>query len=130
MTPEDPSVAAIEELLTTAARSAGEVPTRDGKAVVDRAVWFCACITDFDADAPTWLIYDITDGGLGWCRVPDGSDVSDCVDAQLVVGDHVHPEQVLHWLQGADAALWGDHGGADLAVFAEMGRRIRDLQTG
>ncbi|CAN5165282.1 hypothetical protein BH09ACT10_BH09ACT10_11250 [soil metagenome] len=42
---------------------------RDGRAVVDRAVWFCACVTL--EDAPIWVIYDTEDGNFGWRRVPD-----------------------------------------------------------
>ncbi|MFC7500487.1 hypothetical protein ACOACQ_23040 [Nocardioides sp. CPCC 206347] len=122
-------MAVIEEILAAAARSAGQVPTRDGKAVVDRAAWFCTCITDFGTDAPTWVIYDIVDGGLGWCRVPDRLDVSDLVVARVVDGDHVHPEQVLHWLQGTNGNPWSVRAGAAGTVLGDLARRIRDLQA-
>ncbi|MFC5728620.1 MULTISPECIES: hypothetical protein [Nocardioides] len=119
----------VEQILSAAAaRSAGDVTMRDGRAVVDRAVWFCACEIEEDADAPTWLIYDTSDGGFGWCRVPHHANESDLVDAQVIFGDHVHPNQVLDWLQGADTAQF-DLGSADQANLQDLGRRIRELQT-
>jgi hypothetical protein len=120
-------VAAVEEILSvTAARSAGQVPLRDGRAIVDRAVWFCACVT-LD-EAPTWLIYETSDGSVGWRRVPDGSEITDLVDAPFITGHHVDPVEVLHWLQDQDAtSVPGDAGTADRAVIQQMGRKIREL---
>lgn len=120
-------MSAVEHILSVAAaRSPGQVPMRDRKAIVDRAVWLCACVT-FE-DAPTWLIYDTSDGKVGWCRVPDGSDVADLVDAPLILGDHVGPVQVLSWLHDTDEWSWPGEGAADRAVIQELGRKIRALQ--
>ena len=120
----------VEQILSVAAaRSAGQVPMRDGRAVVDRAVWFCACATDSELDAPTWLIYDTSDGKVGWCRVPDDAEIADLVEAPLILGDHVDPAQVLHWLQDKDADSWPGEGAADLAVIEDLGRKIRELQS-
>lgn len=121
-------MSAVEQILSVAAaRSAGHVPMRDGRAVVDRAVWFCACVTF--KDAPAWLIYDTSDGKFGWCRVPDGSEIADLVVSPLITGDHVDPSEVLHWLQDQDAASIPGVGPADNAVIHEMGRKIRELQS-
>ena len=101
---------------------------RDGRVVVDRAVWFCACAT-LD-EAPTWLIYETSDGRVEWCRVPDGSEITDLVDATVITGDHVDPVEVLHWLQDQDAAsVPGDAGPTDRAVIQQIGRNIRELQS-
>ena len=111
-----------------AARSTGQVPMRAGRAVVDRAVWFCACVSL--EEAPTWLIYETFDGKVGWCRVPDGSEITDLVDAAFITGDHVDPAEVLHWLQDQEAAsVPGDAGTADRAVIQQMGRKIRELHS-
>jgi hypothetical protein len=101
---------------------------RDGRAVVDRAVWFRACVTL--EDAPTWLIYDTSDGKVGWCRVPDGNDVPDLVDAPLVTGEHVALEEVLHWLQGQDVDSAPGDVSADRTVIRELGHKIRELSSG
>lgn len=126
--PEDPAVAVVEEILAAAAGSAGDVPTPDAKLVVEHAVWLCACVTD--KDAPAWLIYDTSDGRLGWCRVPDGVEPSAMVETPLVVGDHVDPVQVLDWLKGTTADPRSDHDSPERAVFAGLARKIRDLQAG
>ncbi len=121
----------VEGILSVAAaRSAGQVAMRHGRAVGDRAVWFCPCATDSEVDAPTWLIYDTSDGKVGWCRVPDGNEITDLVDALIILGDHVDPAQVLQWLQGKDAASWPGEGAADRAVIQDLGRKIRELQAG
>lgn len=101
----DPAVEAVERLLSAATESAAEVPLRGGRPAADRALWFCACATE--ADAPTWLIYDTVAGGLGWRRVPDGVEVSSLVDSDTVAGAHVHPQQVLAWLEDASAEQFG-----------------------
>lgn len=125
---EHPSVSAVEQILSVAvARSAGHVLMRDGRVVVDRAVWFCACVT-FE-DAPVWLIYDTSGGKVDWCRVSDGDNVADLVDAPLITGSHVDPVEVLHWLQNPDAGPVPGDGSADGAVVQEIGRKIRDLQS-
>lgn len=130
--PNNPSVLLVERMLSQAvSRVAVDVPLRGRQAVVDRAVWFCTCATDDEADTPMWLIYDTADGGLGWCRVDndDGDgDMTELVDAQELFGDHVHPAQVAEWLQGADPGALFDLSGAGLAALRELGRRIRELQ--
>lgn len=102
---------------------------RDGRAIVDRAVWFCACTTEFEVDAPTWLIYDTSDGKVGWRRVPNGTEIAELVDAALILGDHVDPAQVLHWLQDKNVSSWPGEGAADRAVIQEIGCKIRALQS-
>jgi hypothetical protein len=125
---EHPDVAAIEQMLTAAAeRSPATVSTRSGKVVADRAVWFCACSTDAGMDAPTWLIYETADGNLGWRRIPLGLDVPDLVEAAEMAGDHVEPEAVLGWLEGADERVWPGDDEAGRAIIADLGRRIRAL---
>ncbi len=122
-------MAVVEQILTTAAaRSESRVPTLDGRFQADRAVWLCACVTDFDA--PTWLIVDVDHGGIGWCRVPDGFDVSTFVRAPLVTGDHLHPEQVLHWLEDRDDRFWPGDRTADDREIQVLGQKIRGLQAG
>lgn len=130
VSPEDPTVALVEEILAAAAAAAGEVPTEDGRAVADRAVWLCACVADNGPEAPTWVIYDVANGGLGWRLVPDRLDVSDLVAAPVMDGDHVSPEEVLDWLRGADSGPWSRHAGAAGTVMGDLARRIRDLRNG
>jgi hypothetical protein len=79
-------------------------------------------------EAPTWLIYETAEGDIGWCRVPDGSEITDLVEAAFVAGDHVDPVEVLQWLQDA-ASVPGDAGPADRAAIRQMGRKIRGLQS-
>lgn len=123
-------MAAVEQILTTAAaRSTPPVPRLNDRFSADRAVWVCACVTDFGADAPTWLIVDTDDGGIAWCRVPDGLAVSTFVSAPLVTGDHLHPEQVLHWLEGREDRYWPGARTADSEVVERLGRKIRSLQA-
>lgn len=118
----------VERILSKAAdRAPVEMPVQGRRAIVDRAVWFCACVTDSDADAPTWLIYDTADGGLGWCRVGGDGDISDFVEAKELFGDHVHPARVEEWLKGVDPDRLFDLSGADLVALRELGRRIREL---
>lgn len=120
-------MSAVELILTAAASSsAGQVPQRGGRMLADRAVWFCACVTL--EQAPTWLIYDTDDGKVGWCRVPDGVEVTVLVDAPVVTGSHVDPDEVLVWLQKPDVALTPGDGSADAAIVRNLGLKIRELQ--
>lgn len=126
---EHPSVSVVEQILAVAvSKSGGNMPLRDGKAIVDRAVWLCACET-LD-DAPTWLIYDITDGKVDWCRVPDGIDVEHFVDAPLITGAHTAPEYVLSWLQGDESSTAAEDWPFDGEVIEDLGRKIRQLHAG
>lgn len=121
-------MSAVELILAAASsNSRGQVPKRGGRAVADRAVWFCACVT-FE-DAPTWLIYDMNDGAVGWCRVPDGDDINDLVDAPVATGSHVDPDEVLAWLRNPDIAPIPGDGSADGAIVRKLGHKIRDLQA-
>jgi len=120
-------VSAVEFILEAATtNAAGQVPTRDGRAAADRAVWFCACVT-FE-DAPTWLIYDTHDGKVGWCRVSDGDDIANLVDSPVITGSHVDPDEVLAWLQSPDVAPTPGDGSADAAIVRILGTKLRDLQ--
>lgn len=66
-------------------------------------------------DAPTWLLYDEPDGTVRWCRMPDGSAVSEIVDARFIAGGHADPGGVLAWLRGDETDPWtgGDGWGDD-----------------
>lgn len=122
--PEDPEVAEVERILAAAAST--YTPSRlADPLVVEHALWLCACVSEAD-DCPTWLIHDTVSGGLAWCRVPDGLHIGDLVDARLVAGAHVHPGEVLWWLQGQADVPWS-HGDGDQAVLSELGRTLRAL---
>ncbi|MGL5827466.1 MAG: hypothetical protein ACRCYU_22065 [Nocardioides sp.] len=128
--PEDPSVAAIEQILTIAAsREFGSAVTPEGEDVVIHALSICACVTAWNA--PTWLIYDAASGTVSWRRVPDGIDALGLVQARRSAGGHADPEAVLNWLQGDATAPWGPggdgsgDGSGDLTVLPELLRKIR-----
>jgi hypothetical protein len=119
--PEDPEVAEVETILTAVASK--YTPSRPADPlVVEHALWLCACVSEAD-DCPTWLIHDTAAGGVAWCRVPDGLDIPDLVDARLIAGAHVHPSEMLSWLKGQSAVPWSD-GDSDQAVLSELGRKL------
>ena len=77
-------------------------------------------------DAPTWLIYDRDEDGVAWCRVPDGIEPLDLVDAPLSAGGHADPSDVLLWLKGDAPDPWASGDGVgDAAVIRELGRQLR-----
>jgi hypothetical protein len=118
-------VVGVEEILK-AASSRYPSPARaaEGRHLPPHALWICACVTT--DDAPTWLIYDTDAAGVAWCRVPDGVEPLDLVDARLSAGGHADPSEVLLWLQGKTPEPWaGGDGGGDAAVIDELGRKIR-----
>ncbi|MGL5827511.1 MAG: hypothetical protein ACRCYU_22305 [Nocardioides sp.] len=125
----DPSVVAIEQILTVAASREFEsaVPP-ESKDVVVHALWICACVTAWDA--PTWLIYDTASGAIGWRRVPDGIDTLGLVHGRHSAGGHADPEAVLDWLQGDATNPWGmgGSGDGDSNVLPELLRKIRGPQ--
>lgn len=123
--PEDPSVAPVEELLEAAAsRSIGEAPRRDGRLVVTHAIWLCACET-LD-ESPLWLIYAVGENGIGWQRLPDGTNVPDVVEAEHLTGGHPAPEGVLEWLRGDWSDPWRGRGYfSHPFIYEEVQRRIR-----
>ena len=123
--PEDPSVASVEQILQTAASRSVDGPRRrDGRLVVTHAVWLCACET-MD-DSPLWLIYAVGEHGLGWQRVPDGTDLADVVDAGHLTGGHSSPHSVLAWLRGDRSDPCDGHGDAPhVFVVDELRRRVR-----
>lgn len=116
----------VEQILESAAsRAPAPTPVRDGSPRVEHALWICACDSD-DDDAPTWLIYDTGDDRIGWCRVPEGTEPLDLVDARLSAGDHTGPSEVLAWLEGTVPAPWPDDGGREeRTVIEQLTRRIR-----
>jgi hypothetical protein len=121
---EDPSVAKVEQLLAAAApATSGQVP--GGRPLVGNALWICACVS-FD-DAPTWLVYEQADGELSWCRVPDGCEPLDLLEASASAGGHADPESVLAWLEGREADPWGGGGSGwdDGSVLEELGQSIQ-----
>lgn len=127
--PEDPSVARVEAIFELVTGSSSAASTAVGAApIVPNALWICACVA-FD-DAPTWLIHD-GDDRVSWCRVPDGVEPLDLVEAQTSAGGHADPTEVLHWLEGKALAPWGSggDGSGNAAAVEELGRRIRDELT-
>jgi hypothetical protein len=123
---DDPAVPVVEQILSAAAaRNPAKQQQVEGRRVATRALWICACETI--NDAPTWLIHDDADGiGIAWCRVPDGADVGDVVDARLIAGGHTDPGDVLLWLQGKASERWiYDDAFDDDGVIEELGGRIR-----
>ena len=120
--PEDHSVAPAEAILDRVATRASLDGSRT-HAVAVHALWICACVS-MD-DAPTWLIYDETDGTLRWCRVPGGLKASDIVDARFTAGGHADPAGVLAWLRGDVPDPWARGGGwGDESVVRELGNKL------
>lgn len=119
---EDPSVAPAEAILDRVATRATVGPGV-ARPVAERALSICACVS-MD-DTPTWIIYDEPGGTLRWCRVPDGSEVSEIVDARFEAGGHADPRSVLAWLRGEEPDPWsgGDGWGED-SVVQELGRKL------
>lgn len=119
---EDPTVAAVEDVLGSARRSEPD-PAEPVEAAF--ALWLCNCYSDDDS-APTWFVYDrAADGGLAWCRVPDRTEPLDLVRAKDSAGDHTSPPDVLLWLQGTEAAPWSSpHGGGDAVVLEALRTKI------
>ena len=129
--PEDPAVALVESILGAAAApiAIDATPTQGSRVTVRSVLRICACVTIHDA--PTWLIYDGDDGGIGWCRFPDGVDAEDFVDARLWVGGHADPDGVLLWLQGKAADPWqfGGDGWGAVGVLDDLQRKILQSST-
>ena len=122
---EDPAIVAVEGILDAAAsRRRSEVPRRDGRLVVEHALWLCAC-DSLQADTPTWLIYDTPDDGIGWLRVPPGA-LEEVVEATYMTGGHPQPEDVLRWLRGdAPDPGVGTEFPLDRMVFEALRQKIR-----
>ncbi len=107
--PMAPDVAEIERILTAAAgvpRVAEQL--LDDKPPMAHALWLCPCYVDDELDAPTWLLFDTSEGDLGWCRSPDELDASMLLAARQSVGGHTEPSAVLDWLRGVLATPWLD----------------------
>jgi len=124
---EDPSVAAVEQMLDSASLQSESMSNQQGEFKAKHALAICACVT---ADwAPTWLIYDSADGALRWRRVPDRTEPLDLVDAQLTALGHADPAEVLQWLQGDASNAWGSlgDGGGDPGVLESLRDRIDSL---
>ena len=87
------------------------------------AVWICACVA-LD-DAPLWLIVDGVEG-VAWCRVPDGVDPVNLVQAAKWCGGHAEPESVLLWLRSeASSPFLGAGGGSgSFEVLEPLRRRL------
>jgi hypothetical protein len=113
--PEDPAVAAVEELFGSSRRYEAD-PRQRAEATF--ALWLCTCYSD-DA-APTWLVCDrAVDGVIDWCRVPDRIEPLDLVNAQDTAGNHTSPADVLLWLQRSEADPWGGSGSSSDAIVLE-----------
>jgi hypothetical protein len=124
--PEDPSVAPVEEILEAAAsRSVEQAPRRDGRLVVTHALWLCACET-LNA-SPLWLIYAVGENGIGWQRIPGGTDLRDVAEAEHLTGGHPAPEDVLAWLRSDWPDPWRGRGpfSQHSFIYEELRRRIR-----
>lgn len=115
---EEPEIALVEAILGTAV---GPMVIDQGSTQITaaRGLWICACVTFQGGPTPTWLIYDTDDDGIGWCRVPDGVEETQVIDARLMFGGHAAPERVLFWLQGK-AAIPFETETDDLGVIAEL----------
>ena len=105
---EDPSVAAVEQMLDAASRQSVSSANAGAKVIATHALSICACVTA--DDAPTWLICDTADGALMWRRVPDRVEPLDLVDARFTAGGHADPAEVLRWLRGEESNPWGSGG--------------------
>jgi uncharacterized protein (TIGR03083 family) len=122
----EPDVAmdAVEEFLSFSMSTEAD-PAEPPRPALDGAVWFCACVSD--RQSPVWLIEDgPTPGMVTWRRVPNGTQVTDLVAADLpVAGGHVDPANVLLWLYGRVPDPWGNGGGgSDVGSLLE---RLRAL---
>jgi hypothetical protein len=116
----DPHVAEVERLLTAAAPQ--RTPPR-GRPRVEDALSICACVTTFDA--PNWLVCTGLDGELAWCRVPDGLEPLDLVDARRSAVGHADPAGVAAWLRGSRPDPWsGGEGWGDAAAIEALARVI------
>lgn len=113
-------MAGVEAILGAAASAAEPRPRSAIRPIASHALWICACVTV--DDAPTWLIYD-TDDGVSWCRVADGIEPLDLVDARLTAGGHADPAQVLLWLEGKAPSPWAD-GGSGWGEAAVLGQLL------
>ena len=122
--PEDPAVAVVEQLFDERRHPAESSPSEEGRALVEHALWICACVT-LDA-APRWLICDTAAGGFWWRRVPVGVDLLDLVTARYAAGGHADPAEVLRWLRGEATDPWarGGDGSGDPGVLEALRRRI------
>lgn len=123
----DPDVPDVEALLTAAAaRHPAPGTTLGGVRLrVEHALWICACVTP--DDAPNWLVYATADGGLGWTRVPDGTDPLGLVDARFSAGGHAAPSEVLDWLRDPGCAPYDGGGGGEHRVVREgLSRLLHD----
>lgn len=120
---QDPTVAAVEDVLGPARRSEPD-PADPVEATF--ALWLCNCYSDDDS-VPTWLVYDrAADGGLAWCRVPDRTEPLDhLVHAKDSAGEHTGPSDVLLWLQGTEASPWSSaHGGYGALVLEALRAKV------
>ena len=119
---EDPAVAAVEELFGVLRRSEA-APGQRVEATF--ALWLCPCYSDDEA-APIWLVYDrAEDGGIAWCRVPEGTEPLGLVHAKETAGDHTSPADVLVWLQRSESDPWGGSGSrSDSAVLDVLREKI------
>ncbi len=117
-------MAPVEEILDAAAtREPSPMRLLEDRPLATHAMWICACETM--EDAPTWLIYDMDEGGVVWCRVPDDVEPLDLVDARLSAGGHSDPGEMLLWLQDGASDRWLGGGGGDEAVARELQPKIR-----
>ena len=121
-TPRRPSRCPYRAGARGVATSGGSPKPRETLAT--RALWTCACVTEHDA--PSWLIYDVADSGLIWCRVPDSQEPLDLVDARFTAGGHADPAEVLRWLHCEASEPWGRlvDGGGDSSVLEGLRKRI------
>jgi hypothetical protein len=124
---EDPSVGRVEAILReSAARTIDVPPRRNGRLVVEHAVWLCACET-MDGFA-SWLIYSVGADGVGWQRLDHRQDVADVVDATHRAGGHPSPRAVLRWLRDDppdQAPYFADDRESVHLLYAELQRRVR-----
>lgn len=121
MMPVDPAVAPTEELLRSNAepRDANDLLANPEEA--RHAMWLCCCYQE--GDAPTWLLFETPEGGLGWCRVPDGIQEKQLVRSRQWAGAHTNAQGVLSWVRGTAPDPWVDSYGSSavhLRIFTRL----------
>lgn len=121
----DPAVAPTENLLSAVSKPRDANDLLANPAQAEHAMWLCCCYQD--EDAPTWLLFQTPDGGLSWCRLPDGTNENELIRARQWSGGHTDVAGVLHWIRGSAPDPWIDdqdrrRAATDLRIFTQLVR--------